>query len=402
MMQRETLLFFLLAVYGAAADQDLDAIMRKADLYGTIRARSESILLDELTALEQAEVQANSRSEYGLELRPRVTDSNVGLALRIYLPDRWSKDKLREQLVLVAESEQLRVAALEWQELMDVYRDFCTYRMLRKQLTLYDQEIQTLDPHLEEADHHVELHQLAVPDRAELYSHYLDLVNDREQVKSELLEMRQQLRLTLGHAADLERFSTIAVVEMPPRMEIGTLLRQALDHRPDYRQFDVDARSLGAAEAVARSEDGFRFKYIQPGYDVDYAGGENSWWLSAAFVLPWGTRNPDIAVYQRQYALSVAAMDLQRAMIEERLRVLLKTAAEYYNQADQRRRTLKPLLKQLSKDLEQMDTGRLEQLRDLLLIRERILDVALQTSEAICQKERIAVDLAEELGSLER
>jgi len=390
----------LLALSSSAADQELYAIMRKGDFHETILARSESVLLDELTALEQAEAQANSRSEYGLELRPRVTDSDVGLALRIYLPDRWSKDKLREQLALVAESEQLRVAALEWQELMEVYRDFCTYRMLQKQLALFDKEIQTLGPHLEEADQSVELHQLAVPDRAKLYSHYLDLVNDREQVKSALLEIRKQLRLTLGHAADLERFSAIAMVEMPPRMAIETLLRQALGRRADYRQFDVNTRSLGAAEAVARSEDGFRFKFIQPFYNVDYEGGQDSWGLSAAFVLPWGTRNPDIAVYRQQYALSIAAMDLQRAMIEERLRVLLKAAEDYYAQADQRNRTLKPLLKQLGKDLEQMNTGRLEQLRDLLLIRERILDVALQRSEAICKKENIAVDLAEELGSL--
>ncbi len=401
-MKRGAIFTFLMAVSAATADQDLDAIMRKGDLHKTILARSESVLLDELTALEQAEAQAKSRSEYGLELRPRVTNSEAGLALRIYLPDRWSKDKLREQLALVAESEQLRVAVLEWQELMEVYRDFCTYRMLRKQLALLDQEIQTLEPHLGEADQSVELRQLAVLDRAKLYSHCLGLANDREKVKASLLVVGQQLRLALGHAADLERFSDIAKVEMPQQMEVETLLRQALDNRADYRQFDVDARSLGVAEAVARSEDGFRFKYIQPGYDVDYEGGQNSWWLSAAFVLPWGTRNPDIAVYQQQHALSVAAMDLHRATIEERLRVLLKTAEDYYDQAAQRNRTLKPLLKQLAEDLEQMDTGRLEQLRDLLSIRERILDVAVQTSEAVCKKECLAVDLAEELGSLEK
>lgn len=392
MMKQGTLLFFLLAMSASAAEPGLRE---------TIHVRSESALLDELTAVEQAEAQAKSRSEYGLELRPRVTDSKVGLALRIYLPDHWSKDKLREQLVLVAESEQLRVAALEWRELMAVYRGFCTYRMFRKQLTLFDQEIQTLEPHLREADQGVELRQLSVADRAKLYSHCLGLANDRGKVKSSLLETKKKLRLTLGHTADLERFSDIAVVAMPARMEIETLLRQALDHRADYRQFDVNAQSLGVAEAVARSEDGFRFKYIQPGYDVDYEGGQNSWWLSAAFVLPWGTRNPDIAVYQQRYALSVAAMDLQRAMIEERLRVLLKTAEDYYDQADQRNRTLKPLLKQLGKDLEQMDTGRLEQLRDLLSIRERILEASLQTTEAACWKECIAVDLAEELGHLE-
>ncbi len=183
-------------------------------------------------------------------------------------------------------------------------------------------------------------------------------------------------------------------------MEIETLLQQALDHRADYRQFDVDTRSLGAAEAVARSEDGFRFKYIQPFYNLDYEGGQNTWGLSAAFILPWGTRNPDIAVYRRQHALSVATMDLQRTRIEERLRVLLKTAGEFLARSDQRNRTRNPLLEQLGKDLAQMDTGRLEQLRDVLAIRERILDAALQATESTCKKECIAVDLAEELGRL--
>ena len=390
-MKRASLFILLLAGSASAAEPGLRE---------TIHARSESILLDEATALEQAEVQAKSRSGYGLELRPRVTESDVGLALRIYLPDRWSKDRLREQLSLVAESEQLRVVALEWRELMAVYRGFCTYRMLREKRVLLDREIQALEPRLKEADRGVALHQLAVPDRAKLYSHCLGLVNDREKVKASLLEVGRQLRLALGHDADLERFSNRAIIEMPPQMEAGTLLRQALDHRTDYRRFDVDSRSLEAAEAVAHSEEGFRFRYIQPFYNVDYEGGENSWGLSAAFVLPWGTRNPDIAVYRQQHALALAAMDLHRATIEHRLRVLLKTAGEYHAQADQRNHALAPLLEQLTQDLEQMDSGRLEQLRDLLSIRKRLLDASLQTTESTCRKECLAVDLAEELGSL--
>ena len=399
-MQRGILPLFFLLLSTAAGDPELDAALRSADLRAATRARSESLLLDELTALEQADARANSRSEYGLELRPRITDSDAGLALRIYLPDRWSKDQLRDQLALVAESEKLRVAALEWQELMEVYRDFCTYRMLQKKIILFDREIQAMDPYLGKADQSMEQRQLTVSDHAKLYSHYLDLVNSRVRVKASLLEIKQPLRMTLGHAANLELFSETATVPFPRRMEIETLLHQALGQRADYRQFDVDSRSLGAAEAVAHSEDGFRFKYIQPFYNVDYEGGENSWGLSAAFILPWGTRNPDIAVYQQQYVLSLAAMNLQRTLIEERLRVLLKTAEDYYALSSERSRTLKPLLTQLTTDLERMDTGQLEHLRDLLAIRERILDVSLQTTEAICQKERIAVDLAEELGSL--
>ena len=46
-----------------------------------------------------------------------------------------------------------------------------------------------------------------------------------------------------------------------------------------------------------------------------------------------------------------------------------------------------------------MRTGRLEELRDVMLVRERMLDVSLQTTRTIRAKERIAVDLADELGT---
>lgn len=54
----------------------------------------------------------------------------------------------------------------------------------------------------------------------------------------------------------------------------------------------------------------------------------------------------------------------------------------------------------LAIDLKQMENGPLEQLRDRMMIRERILDTALQTAQMQCDRERIAVDLAEELGTL--
>lgn len=383
------------------ADTNLDEALLKADLKASATAHSTRALLDELIALEQADAQANSRSEYGLEFRPRITDSTVGVALRIYLPDRWSQNKLRNQLILVAESEQLRVAALEWRELMAVYRDFCTYRMLQKKLSLLDREIQQLAPYLDEADQSVKLRQLEVSDRARLYSHYLGIVNDREQIKSDFLVIKQQLRFALGHAANLNRYASIAVVEIPARREVDPLLQQALNQRSDYRQFEVQARSLNAAESVARSEDGFRLKYIQPDYRVNYKEGGGNWGLSASFILPWGTRNPDIAVYQQEHLLSLASMNLQRTQIEERLRVLLKTVEDHYTQSDERSRMLKPLLHQLSMDLERLNhTGQLAQLRERLSIRERILDMALQSATMQRQEERIGVDLAEEMGSL--
>jgi len=370
------------------------------DLREAVRLRSDAALLQESIAVGQAEARAAGQSSYGIELRPRVTDSKAGAALRIYLPDHWSKARLREQLMLVAESEQLRVAALEWKELMAVYRDFCTYRMLHAQRDLFNEEIRALKPYLAQADQRVERRQLSVMDRAKLYSLFLDLMGDREQVSTSLLEVEQRLRFVLGPAADLDRFAASAKVEMPARMDVDALLRQALENRADYRQFAIDSRSLDVAEAAARSKDGFRFKYIQPAYNVDYEGGENSWDLSASFVLPWGTRNHDAEVLKQQQMLMLSERSQQCILIEDRLRVLLKTAEAHYDLAGARTRALKPLLAQLQQDLAQMDNGMLDQLRDRFMIRKRILDAALQNTDSICKKERLAIDLAEEIGRI--
>lgn len=373
-----------------------------AGVEASLSQRSERAVLEESTAAEQARARAQSRSEYGLELRPRVTDSDVGVALRIYLPHRWNKTNLREQLTLVTESEQLRVAALEWQELMQVYRSFCEYRMFERQQELYQKEIESLAPYLEKADLDVKLNQLSVADRARLYSLYLDLVNNHARVMADRLEVEQELRLLLGAYANLGQMAESAKVDMPPKTSFVSLFNRALENRSDYRVFDTQVRSLDAAEAVARAEDGFRLKYLQPGYAVDYNNGESIIALSASFVLPWGTRNPDIAVYQQERALAQSSMELQRIVIEHRLRVLLKTAENHFAQADQRSEAVKPLLKQLYADLELLDTGRLEDLRNLMLIRERILDVSIDSTRTICRKELIAVDLAEEVGTVAR
>uniref|UniRef100_UPI003567349C hypothetical protein n=1 Tax=Pontiella sp. TaxID=2837462 RepID=UPI003567349C len=169
----------------------------------------------------------------------------------------------------------------------------------------------------------------------------------------------------------------------------------------DYQRLDVEAQALCAAEAVARSEDGFRFKYIQPEYSMDYTGGDKSnWGISASFVLPWGSRNPDIALYRERRNLAVSAMAQQRRIMEERLQVFLNEADALNEQMDRRGRMVDPLLRQLDADLGQMEELPLEQLRDLMSIRERVLDSALQAVKAEGERERIAVDLAEEIGSL--
>ena len=359
-------------------------------------------MIDESTAVEQARAKAQSRSEYGMELRPGVTDSDAGIALRIYLPSRWRRAGLREQLMLVAEAEQLRIAALEWQELIQVYRLFCDHRMYQSQLALYARELESLKPYLDKADLHVKLNQLAIADRARLYSLYLDLVNDHARVRADQLEVEQALRLFLGVHDNLEMMARSAKIDMPPRNSFVSLLNLALEHRSDYRIFDVQARSMEAAEAVSKTEDGFHFRYIQPGYEVDYNTGESTVGLTAAFVLPWGTRNPDIAVYQQELALAHSSMELQRDVIEHRLRVLVKTADDHFEQAGERSETIKPILRQLYADLELLDTGRLEDLRNRMLIQERILDVSVDSTRTICRKEQIAVDLAEELGTLSR
>jgi hypothetical protein len=380
---------------------DLDELVRKWSLKEPVHERSESALLAESTAVEQAAAQAKSRSEYGLELRPQVTDSEVGVALRIYLPDRWSKKMLREQLALVAQSEQLRVAALEWKELLAVYRDFCTYRMHGKQLALYTEELGFLEPYLGKADLGVQQHQLSVADRAKFYSLYLDLLNDCDKVEMANIDIKRRLQLALGPQADLETFSQTAAIALPTRLELGELVKHALENRADYQRLDVEAQALGAAEAVARSEDGFRFKYIQPEYSMDHTGGDKSnWGLSASFVLPWGTRNPDIALYRERRNLAVSTMAQQRRIMEERLQVFLNEADALNEQIARRGRIVDPLLQQLDADLGQMTNLPLQQLRDLMSIRERVLDSALQAVKAECERERIAVDLAEEIGSV--
>lgn len=389
---------FLIGPAAASTTPDLEALMEQAAFRDTIRNQNDGALVDESTALEQSRTFARSRSDYGLELRPSISNDEAGFALRVYLPDRWSKKRLHEQLTLAARSEQLRVAALEWQDVVSVYRDFCTYRMLAKQLALTENELRFIEPYLTKADRSVELNQLTVRDRARLYSTYLALLNDHNEIANDFLDIQRRIKMIVGPEADLENLSAMAVIDMPSQLQIKSLLRTALEQRADYRRLDIDMRAMQLAEDAARTEDGFRLKYIQPAYRVDYNDGTDRWELSASIILPWGTRNPDIAVYQHHQTLYRAAQSQQRRIIEDRLRVMLDMANAYYTQIAEQKCRVKPIVAQLKADLEQLANVPLEQVRDLISIRERMLDAALQNAESECRAESLAVDLAEELG----
>lgn len=382
----------------ATSDDELSSLMEQAEFRETIRSQNEGALSSESTQLEQSKTFARSRADYGLELRPSVSDDDAGLALRIYLPDRWSKKRMHEQLTLAARSEQLRIAALEWTDVVGIYRDFCTYRMIRRQLELINSEMRFIEPYLEMADQRIALNQMTISDRARLYSTYLALVNDYGERMNDYLDTQRRIRMIVGPDADLENFAELAVIEMPTQLEIRSLLRTALEQRADYRQLGVDMQAMKLAEEAARTEDGFRLKYLQPAYRVDYEDGTDGWELSASIILPWGTRNPDIAVYQHQQMLYAAAQSQQRRLIEDQLRVTLDMAHAYYSQVAEQKQRTAPLLKTLREDLDILVNAPLDQVRDLISIRERMLDAALQSAESECLAETIAVDLAAALG----
>ncbi len=403
MMMRPNLILLPLCIAvsaGATEGPSLEALMEKADFHSTIKHRGDGALLEESTAVEQARALARSRSDYGLELRPSVSDDDVGLALRIYMPDRWSKRRLHEQLTLAAQSEQLRVAALEWAQIVSVYRDFSTYRMLERQLLRIAEEQRYIEPILARADQSVEMNQLTVSDRARLYSTYLGLVNEHAKLAAKLIETKGRLKTILGAEADLEHLSTMAEIQMPSQLEIESLLRQAIHQRADIQRLAADYRSMQLAEESAKSEEGFRLKYLQPGYRIDYDDGSSGWEVSAAIILPWGTRNPDIAVYQAQQQLTLKALSEQKRMTEDKLSVLLETAKAYYALFAERNRHVQPLREQLDRDMTLMANLPFEEVRDTISIRRQLLDADLIDTESKFRMENVAIDLAEELGSM--
>jgi hypothetical protein len=392
---------FLMAPAEAGEGATSDASPDLEELNASLRTFSEGLFLKKSAQVAQAKAQAQTRSDFGMELRPRVTDDDAGIALRIYLPALRHQGQLREQLEWVAQSEELRVAALEWEELLSVYRDFCSYRMLQKQIALLTEEVNFLQPSLARADQSVAQNELTIVDRAKLVSQYLDLLNNREKLEFEWIEVSRSLHQALGSAAGLDAFARIAVVELPTQVELDELFEVAVSNRADYQQGVVDAQVLDAAESIARAEDGFRFKYLQPAYNADYTGGEDTWGVSAAFVLPWGSQNPDIAEYREQRELADFELALQRRIMKDRLRSLLQASEALQGQMEDRNRLLQPVLEQLTGDLDQMSGSPFDLLRDRLQIRDRLLDAALQTAAVEYRREQLAVDFAEELGSLE-
>lgn len=370
------------------------------DLESALQARSERVLLEESIAAEQSAAEARNDSGTGLELRPAYSKDDIALALRVYLPRLWSRGKLNEQLNLVAESETLRVDALEWQELLGVCREFCTYRMLRKQRELLDDEIHAFAAQIDAVDVAVRQHQFAAAERAKLTGQYLELLNSMDRIDMERLDVVQNLHRSLGTAVDLDALAETVRIALPSRLDVNELVAQALENRADYRRLGVEAESLKTAAALARAEDGFHFKHIQSSYRRDPSGDDGGQWgISAAFTLPWGNRNPDVDVYRRKQELMLSAMALQQRRIKERLGSLIQVSTALSEQIQRRSERIGPLIKQLGEDLGQLEAAPLSQLRDRMLIRERILDTALQTARMECVRDRITLDLVEEIGT---
>ena len=105
--------------------------------------------------------------------------------------------------------------------------------------------------------------------------------------------------------------------------------------------------------------------------------------LSAAFVLPWKGRNPDVAALREKRERNDFEMALQRRIVKERLQALLQAAEAFREQQARRDRLVPPLVDQLTRDLEQMQGAPFDQLRDQLQIRRRMLDTAIQAAVAM-------------------
>lgn len=211
--------------------------------------------------------------------------------------------------------------------------------------------------------------------------------------------MEKTLKIVLGPDAEIKTLAEDALIPIPTEMELDALVKTATKQRLDYQLLDVEIEQMKLAEEAARREGGFQLKYIQPSYRVDSGNGRDGWELSTAVVLPWGRKNPDIALYRQHQAVSLASQGLQRQMIEDRLRVLFDTVAEYRALSAEQTERTNPVLDQLNADLvEEMKQVPLDQVRNLLSIRKQILDASFQVIDKECQIEELSVDFAEELG----
>jgi hypothetical protein len=215
-MRRSALALVLAGLWLAGPPRTGSAGEAPGDLDAAIRHLSEGLFLKKTVQAEQAAVRARVPSEYSLELRPEIRDDRAGVALRLYLPGRWDREALRQRLALTTQAETLRVAELEWQELIQVYRDLSTYRLLRTQIALHADEMAHLAPWLGQADQGVLERQLSVADRAEIYSRYLDLLNSRQRLETAKTRIELDLHRALGRRADLEAFVGLLPFGQPP------------------------------------------------------------------------------------------------------------------------------------------------------------------------------------------
>jgi len=395
-MKNLSLAFLLLPICIVVADAS------ETNLESIIQSRSTRPLLQQSTEVQQTEERAQNFGGYAAEVRPRITDDVAGLALRIYLPQTWGRGKhLTTQIALLAESRQLLVSEEEWKNLMQAYRLFSDLRMFNQQIALLETESKKLKKDLARAEESLAKNQYSLLEYARLEAVLLDELNALNKLRNRQLSTRRSLQFLLGEAADLDQLAQSAI---PPKLaskDPEILIQKALQNRSDYRQMQVQARSLETSEILAQSKNGFRLKYLQPEYSKKYSGDhEDRWGLSASFVLPWGQNHLDTEVFQQRRNLLQSEISISRERIAERVRILfsaLSTHTSAHFQQDREAAT--QLSKKMEEQLSKMDTEHLEQLRDLTILRKRITENRLQTLQDTSTLEHLQIDLAEEIGS---
>jgi hypothetical protein len=352
--------------------------------------------------VEQTAERARNFGGYGAEVRPRITDDVAGLALRIYLPQTWGRGKhLTTQIALLAESRQLLVSQEEWKNLMQAYRLFSDLRMYNQQIELLENEVKKLKKDLTRAESALAKNQYSLLEYARFESVLLDELNTLDKLRNRQLSTRTSLHFLLGENVDLNPLAQTAIPPAPSLESPETLVQKALQNRSDYRQMQVHARSLETSEFLAQSKNGFRLKYLQPEYSKKYSGDhEDRWGLSASFVLPWGQNHLDTEVFRQQRNLLQSEISISRERIAERIQILysaLKTHTSTNFQQD--RDAANKVSGKLAEQLLKMETEHLDQLRDLALLRKRIVENQLQTLQNRSTQEHLSIDLAEEIGS---
>jgi len=378
----------------------VDAV--ETNLPSIVQSRSDRPLLQKSTEVLQTQERARNYDGYGAEVRPRITDDVGGVALRIYFPQAWGyKEHLASQISLLAESRQLSVSEGEWKTLMQAYRLFSDLRMYNRQIELLEDESNLLKKDLDRAEQAVAKNQYPLMEYARLESVLLGELGSLDKLRSRRICTRRDLRFLLGEHVDLD---ALAQTALPPERSLENpdlLVQKALQNRADFRQMQVRERSLEASGVLAESQNGFRLKYIQPEYSREYSGDkEDRWGVSASFVLPWGQNHLDSEAFQLQRNLLQSEISISRERIAERVHILVR-ALEAHASAGfrQDREAAAALCEKMEGQLATLDTGHLEQLRDLVTLRKRMMESRLQALQNQGAKERLWIDLAEELGS---